>query len=473
MVFSSPIFLFVFLPVVFLLYKILPLQMKNYFLVLVSLVFYAWGEPVYIVLMIVSVLVNYVLARLIGDKAEARSGARMWVLICVVFNIGMLFVFKYSNFFINNVNDIFGTALMIPVIRLPIGISFYTFHSLSYVIDVYRGTFKPQKRFSNVLLYISFFPQLIAGPIVKYHDIALQIDSRSETAEKTVAGLKRFTIGLAKKLLLANTMGGVVDKIYGLMPSEINITVAWLAAITYALQIYFDFSGYSDMALGLAKLFGFDLKENFDYPYTADSIKTFWRKWHISLSTWFREYLYFPLGGNRKGLTRTAINLVIVFFCTGLWHGAQWTFVIWGFFHGLFIVLEKIGVIKPEKFKPKWLANVYTQLVVVIAFVLFRADTLQQGVGFIVKMFTGFSTNPGIQSFLSQTMTGPVIVFGIMALVGTTRLAKNTYNRVKDHKRTNAIVFECVSMAVTLCILGICILTMSSQTYNPFIYFRF
>jgi alginate O-acetyltransferase complex protein AlgI len=473
MVFSSPIFLFIYLPIVFMVYKVLPVRLKNYFLMVVSLFFYAWGEPLYIILMIVSVTVNYVLARLIGENAAERPRAKLWLLICVIYNIGMLFVFKYSNFFVDNVNGILGTSLLIPVIRLPIGISFYTFQAMSYVIDVYRGTTKPQKSLTNVLLYVSFFPQLIAGPIVIYYDIALQIENRIETVQKTVDGLKRFTVGLGKKLLLANAMGGVADQVYGLAPSEINIAVAWLGAITYALQIYFDFSGYSDMAIGMAHMFGFDLKENFNYPYMANSIKDFWRKWHISLSTWFKEYLYVPLGGNRKGMRRTAINLIIVFFCTGLWHGAQWTFVVWGFFHGLFIMLEKVGVIKPEKFKPKWLANVYTVFVAVIAFVIFRAETLTQGFDVVAKMFTGFTVTPAIQSFLSQTMTGPVIVFGILSLVGTTNLAKRGYLRLKDHTRINGTVFEAATMAATLMILSLCILTLASQTYNPFIYFRF
>jgi len=473
MVFSSPIFLFIFLPFVFIVYKTLPFALKNIFLTLVSLVFYAWGEPIFIVLMIVSVSMNYIMARLIGDKAEAKPSARTWLILSVIFNIGMLFVFKYSNFFIDNINGIFGTSLLIPVIRLPIGISFYTFQAMSYVIDVYRGVTRPQKNFVYVLLYISFFPQLIAGPIVIYSDIALQIEKRTETVEKTVAGLERFTIGLAKKLLLANTMGSVADQVFGLLPSEVNIPVAWLGAVAYSLQIYFDFSGYSDMAIGMAKLFGFDLKENFDYPYMARSIKSFWRKWHISLSTWFKEYLYIPLGGNRKGTLRTDFNLIVVFFLTGLWHGAQWTFVVWGFYHGLFILLEKTGLISPDKFKPKWLANAYALLVVVTAFVIFRADTLSQGFGMIAKMFTGFEMTPAMQGFLQETMTSPVIVFGILAVIGSTTIPKTIYLRLKTHRKTNGIVFDVISMAATLLILGLCILTLASQTYNPFIYFRF
>ena len=469
MVFSSPIFLLIFLPIVFLVYKILPKKAKNYVLIAASLFFYAWGEPIYILLMIGSVIVNYLLALLIGGRGKSK----LWLLLCVILNIGMLFVFKYANFFVGNVNSLFGISLMIPVIRLPIGISFFTFQAMSYVIDVYRGRNAPQKNFANVLLYISFFPQLIAGPIVKYHDIAQQIQTRAETHEKTVSGLQRFTVGLAKKLFIANTMGSVADKIFALEPMGINISVAWIGAIAYALQIYFDFSGYSDMAIGLAKIFGFDLKENFLYPYTANSIKTFWRKWHISLSTWFKEYLYIPLGGNRKGRFRTSINLVIVFFCTGLWHGAEWTFVVWGFIHGLLIMLERRGIIKPERFKPKWLGNVYTVLVAVVAFTIFRAATLKQGFSFIGKMFAGFGTSAQIQSLLHETLTASVIAFGAIAIIGATPLVKNLYHKMKNSGRINTNVLDIGAMVLTIAMLILSILSLASDTYNPFIYFRF
>ncbi len=471
MVFSSPVFLFLFLPTVFIIYKVLPKRVKNYLLIAASLFFYAWGEPVYILLMLASVTVNYVMARAIGAGMEKQRGAKVLLALCVVYNIGMLFVFKYANFFVGNVNGIFGISLVIPVIRLPIGISFYTFQAMSYVIDVYRGTNKAQKNFANVLLYISFFPQLIAGPIVKYHDIAQQIEVRTETAEKTAVGLKRFTAGLAKKLLIANAMGSVADSVFALAPGQVNVAVAWIGALTYSLQIYFDFSGYSDMAIGLAKLFGFEIKENFDYPYTAPSIKIFWRKWHISLSTWFKEYLYIPLGGNRKGTVRTSFNLIFVFFCTGLWHGAEWTFVVWGFFHGLFLILERVGAIRTDKF-PRPIASVYTLLIVVTAFTIFRANTLSQGFDFIAKMFTGFTTGPDIQSFISRTLTPQVIAIGALGIIGSTPIVKKAYVALK-HSRLNKTVLEAGSMIVTLALLVVCMLALSSQTYNPFIYFRF
>ncbi len=469
MVFSSPIFLFIFLTLVFLVYVILPKKAKNYILIAVSLIFYAWGEPVYILLMIGSVAMNYLLALLISYRPKSK----IWLVLCVMLNIGALFVFKYSNFFINNINSLFGLSILIPVIRLPIGISFFTFQAMSYVIDVYRGKNQAQKKFSNVMLYISFFPQLIAGPIVKYYDIAEQIQNRTESLDKIVAGLKRFTAGLAKKLLLANAMGYVADNVFALLPSETNILIAWIGAVTYALQIYFDFSGYSDMAIGLAKIFGFELKENFDYPYTAGSIRTFWRKWHISLSSWFKEYLYIPLGGSRKTPNRTLVNLIIVFFCTGLWHGAEWTFVVWGFFHGLFIILERAGVIKPEKFKPKWLGNVYTLLVVIVAFTIFRAETFSQSYILIGKMFTGFTSNFAITAFLRETITLSFTVFLVISIFASTPIAKNLYIRIKDSGKINSVLFESITMTITLAVLVLCIMILATETYNPFIYFRF
>lgn len=470
MVFSSTVFLFLFLPVVFIANKILPEKARNPLLTVASLFFYAWGEPIYVLLMIASVVINYVIARGIGARQEKNASAKTWITVCVILNIGMLFAFKYANFFVDNLNGILGLAIPSPNIRLPIGISFFTFQAMSYVIDVYRGTSKTQKNLGNVMLYISFFPQLIAGPIVKYHDIDLQIQQRTESPRMTAEGLKRFTVGLAKKIIIANAMGEVADKVFALSSPQVNIAVAWLGAIAYALQIYFDFSGYSDMALGLAKLFGFELLENFDYPYAAPSIKIFWRKWHISLSTWFKEYLYIPLGGNRKGELRTAVNLIIVFFCTGLWHGAEWTFVVWGMIHGVFLMLERLGAIKTERF-PRWLAHTYTVLIAVTAFTIFRAQTLPQGFDFIAKMFTGFTSNMQAQAFLAQTLSLKVVVLGAAGIIGSTPLLKNAYLALKRRQKGQAL--EIGSMAVTLALLFICMVALSGQSYNPFIYFRF
>ena len=384
MVFSSLEFLCIFLPAVFLLYTVIPVhKVRNGLLIAFSLVFYAYGEPVYVLLMILSSLVNYLCALWIG-KSEKQK--KLPLIIAIVFNLGTLVLFKYTGMFVTAFNSVTNLSVPVPDIILPIGISFYTFQALSYVIDVYRGEVGVQKNYFKVLLYISFFPQLIAGPIVKYRDIAEQIDNRSQSLEQIAQGLRRFVCGLAKKVLIANTMGQVADIIFAQSTSELGFLSAWLGAAAYLFQIYYDFCGYSDMAIGLGKMFGFTFKENFRYPYGARSVQDFWRRWHISLSTWFKEYLYIPLGGNRKGKARTALNRIIVFFFTGLWHGANWTFVLWGLWHGLFLLLEEY--LPFLKKLPKVLGHIYTMLVVLLGFVVFRADTIGYGFGYIGRMFS-------------------------------------------------------------------------------------
>ena len=338
MVFSSMVFMCIFLPVVFILHCILPgIRLKNALLLLASVLFYAYGEPVYIILLFVSTLLNYFCACLI----ESSKYKKVILTLAVICNLGILIVFKYTDFILGTVNTLTGLHLPLPQIRMPIGISFFTFQAMSYVIDVYRGTTKAQKNYAKVLLYISFFPQLIAGPIVKYHDIAQEIDNRTQSLEGVSLGIRRFSAGLCKKVLISNTMGLVADQLFGASAGNINAAGAWLGAISYMLQIYFDFSGYSDMAIGLGWMFGFHFKENFNYPYISGSIREFWRRWHISLSGWFLEYLYIPLGGNRKGKFRTVVNKMIVFLCTGIWHGAAVNFLFWGIYHGCFLMLEE------------------------------------------------------------------------------------------------------------------------------------
>ncbi len=338
------VFLWIFLPAVLAGYFLCPRPAKNLLLVFFSLLFYAWGEPKYITLMILSVTVNYVSGRLIGALPDRK---KLVLFLCVAVNLLLLGYFKYFNFIIQSANSVLGWLwdagpIAARSIALPIGISFYTFQALSYVIDVYRGEVKVQKNYIHMLLYVSFFPQLIAGPIVKYHDIDRQIENRTVTADKFAYGVYRFSCGMGKKVLLSNAFAEVVDKVYSYELSEVSAPLLWLAALLYMLQIYFDFSGYSDMAIGLGKMFGFDFQENFNLPYISTSVKEFWRRWHISLSSWFRDYLYIPLGGNRKGTMKTYRNLLIVFFLTGMWHGAGWTFIIWGLFHGLFQILERL-----------------------------------------------------------------------------------------------------------------------------------
>lgn len=467
MVFSSLVFISVFLPVVFILYTvILGRKLKNVLLIIASLLFYAYGEPVYVLVMICSVIFNYIFGLFSTDKNKYN---KIVLIIAIIFNLGALAVFKYLGFFVSSLNDIIGSSIPIPNIELPIGISFFTFQALSYVIDVYRGEVSPQKNLGKVMLYISFFPQLIAGPIIKYHDIEKQIDNRQQTIDLVVNGFRRFIVGLSKKVLIANTMATVVDSIYSTNQSEVNILTAWVGAIGYIMQIYFDFSGYSDMAIGLGKMFGFEFKENFNYPYISTSVKEFWRRWHISLSTWFKEYLYIPLGGNRKGKGRTCLNKIIVFFCTGLWHGANWTFVIWGLYHGIFLLIESYI---PKIKIPKFLKHIYLLLVVIVGFVIFRADNITQGIFMIEKMFTGFDFSSLSMSVFVEQMTPLFITSLIVAIVASLPL-KNFVNSIISKSEKTMIVYNSALYVISFGLLALCMLNLSSGSYNPFIYFRF
>lgn len=467
MVFSSLVFISVFLPVVFILYTvILGRKLKNVLLIIASLLFYAYGEPVYVLVMICSVIFNYIFGLFSTDKNKYN---KIVLIIAIIFNLGALAVFKYLGFFVSSLNDIIGFSIPIPNIELPIGISFFTFQALSYVIDVYRGEVSPQKNLGKVMLYISFFPQLIAGPIIKYHDIEKQIDNRQQTIDLVVNGFRRFIVGLSKKVLIANTMATVVDSIYSTNQSEVNILTAWVGAIGYTMQIYFDFSGYSDMAIGLGKMFGFEFKENFNYPYISTSVKEFWRRWHISLSTWFKEYLYIPLGGNRKGKGRTCLNKIIVFFCTGLWHGANWTFVIWGLYHGIFLLIESYI---PKTKIPKFIKHFYLLLVVTIGFVIFRADDISQGIFMIEKMFTGFEFSSTSMSLFVGQMTPLYITTLLVAIIASLPF-KNLVNSIVSKNEKTMKVYNSALYVLSFGLLALCMLNLSSGSYNPFIYFRF
>ena len=464
MVFSSMVFMCVFLPAVFVLHCILPgIRAKNALLLLASVIFYAYGEPVYIILLFISTLLNYFCACGIDRFQNHRKGILVLAVIC---NLGILIVFKYTDFILGMVNSVTGLHLPLPQIRMPIGISFFTFQAMSYVIDVYRETTRAQKNYAKVLLYISFFPQLIAGPIVKYHDVAAEIDQRTVTLDGVALGIRRFSAGLCKKVLLANTLGLVADNLFGASAGSINGAGAWLGAISYMLQIYFDFSGYSDMAIGLGWMFGFHFKENFNYPYISGTIREFWRRWHMSLSGWFLEYLYIPLGGNRKGTFRTVVNKMIVFLCTGIWHGAAVNFLFWGVYHGFFLMLEEyipwIG--KKGSAVKSFFQHVYALLVVCIGFVFFRAETMAQGCFWVRKMFTGFGWNAGAMSFALQQMTPVFLVTLAGALIACCPVKK----LISEKKWYGPVAYVC-----SLTGLVICILSLASGTYNPFIYFRF
>ena len=467
MVFSSVIFLFVFFPITFLVYTITKsLKLKNIILALASLVFYAIGEPVAVLIMLISVAVNYFLAIAISREKAKRAA----LVASVIYNLGILFVFKYLNFTTQILDGVFGSHLQTHIL-LPVGISFFTFQIMSYVIDVYRGVTKPQRSFLSVLLYISFFPQLIAGPIVKYHDIEKQLAARTQTADKVYWGIKRFSRGLAKKVLIADILAVFVDYVYSLDMSEmksVSALTALAAGVGYTLQIYFDFSGYSDMAIGMASMFGFRLKENFNYPYTASSIKEFWRRWHISLSTWFKEYVYIPLGGNRKGTARTYLNKCIVFLLTGIWHGANFTFLLWGVIHGFFITLEDFIKLPKNKFT-KALAHIYTLAVVCLAFMIFRADSVTQAFTLIGRLFTGWgNTNSAVNSVFQSYFTPVTIIAFVLALVFSAPVLPKAAERVKNKKA--------LEYAEGICCLALLIVSavfLISNGYSPNIYNQF
>lgn len=400
-------------------------------------------------------------------KARAR---KLILAFAVVINLSFLGIFKYADMVVENLDALLSLSLPKPEIALPIGISFYTFQALSYIIDVYRGQVTAQRSYPRVLLYISFFPQLIAGPIVKYHDIEQQLTERHATSNDIACGLRRFCVGLGKKVLIANTMGVTVDALFSAPDSSINIAVAWLAAIAYVLQIYFDFSGYSDMAIGMARIFGFHFKENFNYPYASTSIKEFWRRWHISLSTWFKEYLYIPLGGNRCGRIRTVSNKLIVFFLCGLWHGAAWTFVVWGLIHGFFLLLEEY---LPIRKLPKALGWIYTMMVVTVAFVLFRADTFAQGWLFISQMFTGFHFEYAC-SQLALAQLNPVFICTLfISFVAALPVKQLLKEKILLQPARAISTARSASFAGAFIALFLSMLALSSGSYNPFIYFRF
>lgn len=462
MVFSSLVFLWLFLPVTVIGNFLIKDKYRNVFLLLASLFFYSWGEPIYIFLMLFSILINWMLGLIMEKYAFFKK-----VILCmaVLANLIPLGYFKYFNFFVDTINNCLNTEIQIREIALPIGISFYTFQALSYIIDLYYGKYKAQKNIINMALYISFFPQLIAGPIVKYNDINEQIKARTVDASKTAEGIRRFIYGLSKKVLVANVLAKSVDAIYALEYPDVTCKLAWLAAIFYTLQIYYDFSGYSDMAIGLGKIFGFDIKENFQYPYISRSVREFWQRWHISLSSWFKEYLYIPLGGNRNGKIKTYINLIIVFLVTGLWHGAGCNFILWGLYHGFFSIIERIGF---KKFleRHKIFSHIYMLLVVNFGWVLFRAENVMKAAIFVKHMLMPWKyTNTYA---IWQLFIGNKVIFiAIIGIVGCGMMQK-MFSKF-DNKWKNSYI----EMVYCSILLVLCIASLASNTYNPFIYFRF
>lgn len=476
MVFSSVIFLFLFLPVVLGVYFLCPKQQaKNLWLIAASLLFYAFSGLWYVLLLLFSVLCNYIAGLFVSGRKPVLYAA-------VAVNLGILGVFKYLGFLAQTVNHLPGVSVPVPSIVLPVGISFFTFQGLSYVIDVYRNEQLKSTKFSDVLLYISLFPQLVAGPIVRYEDVAHEVRSRNHTWENLARGLRRFIIGLSKKLLIADVCGSVVAQVYGADASILDSRAAWLGAVCYLMQIYFDFSGYSDMAIGLGLCFGFHFRENFNYPYISSSIKEFWRRWHISLSTWFREYLYIPLGGNRKGTAKTYRNKLIVFFFTGLWHGANWTFIVWGLWHGFFIVAEDLvakltGKDRHSRNSKRRAAGIakhlYTLLVVLIGFVIFRADTMSQAVAMVAAMFSGVHATAQTGLLLAQCMTPLTLCALAAGVVFSTPVLPAILHRTDALTQNAQRAVRVLGGAVLLMLLVTDILHLSAASYVPFIYFQF
>lgn len=465
MVFSSMIFLWLFMPIVLIVYYVFgrsKIYIKNMILLLSSIFFYAWGEPVYIYLMILSIIFNYFFGLMINT-----SSRKLFLFLDIFCNLAVLSYFKYCNFLIGIINFLFQTNISDREIALPIGISFFTFQAMSYVIDVYREECPVEKNIFNVALYISFFPQLIAGPIIKYKDIGCQIKNRRETLDGIALGMRRFCYGLGKKVIISNALAEVVDKIAVMGIGNVNGSMAWIIVIFYSLQIYYDFSGYSDMAIGLGRIFGFDIPENFQYPYLSTSINEFWRKWHISLGTWFREYVYIPLGGNRKGSGRTYINLFIVFLLTGIWHGASWNFVFWGAYHGFFIIMERLGIDKILK-KSSVFSHVYTVCVFGIGWIFFRFTSMRQGFAYLKRIFVPWKYTYA-QYSIFEIVSHRAWMILILAIAGC-GIVQGIAAKYFDIQRFKAGKLDLIYCTV---IVWICFGLLAGNTYNPFIYFRF
>ena len=466
MVFSSTIFLCVYLPLVLLGYYICPKKGRNLFLLIVSLVFYAWGEPKYVFLMIFSILVNYIFGRLMDKHRENKKRLKLMLVLSVVIDIGLLSVFKYTDFIITNVNAIFGANFDLLNIALPIGISFYTFQAMSYTIDVYRDDVRVQKNLIDFGMYITMFPQLIAGPIVRYADVQDQLADRSVTTADFSEGVMRFVVGLGKKVLLANQMGAVWSDIYAL-GGDVSALMAWTGAIAYTFQIYFDFSGYSDMAIGLGRMFGFKFPENFRYPYQSVSITDFWRRWHITLSTWFKEYLYIPLGGNRRGLARQALNLLIVWSLTGFWHGAGWNFVMWGLYYFVILFIEKLFLLKALDKLPKFFRHVYALLLIIIGWVIFASDDVSVLLPYLGSMFGANGAIGGMDVYTLLTKA----VLLIICCIASTELPKKLFLSAAGAMNEKA-AFTLKSV-LTIALLALSMILLIGDSYNPFLYFRF
>ena len=468
MLFSSIVFLFTFLPAVMILYYLLPVRFRNVILLLASLVFYAWGEPVYLFLMLLSILFNYFSGLDIARNLQDKRAAKRSLVFNLIINLAVLGFFKYEGFVLDTLNGILPVHISYHALPLPIGISFYTFQILSYIIDVYRGNVKVQTNLPNFALYVTMFPQLIAGPIVQYADVDEQLASREVSWTKFGEGSMYFIRGLAKKVLLANTSGMIFTEVSGLAKGNIAVMTAWLGAFAYMFQIYFDFSGYSDMAIGLGKMLGFEFNMNFNYPYVSKSITEFWRRWHISLSSWFRDYVYIPLGGNRVSKIKHIRNHLIVWFLTGLWHGAAWNFVAWGLYYGIILIIEKY-ILSPVLDKlPSVVRHIYSIVLVVIGWVLFFSPSLGGAARYLGMMFGAGAHGVADRESLYLLTTN--LVLWIILIIGSTPLTDVRYQYMLRRKKWNTTLLNGIVYAV---LFILCIAYLVTETYNPFLYFRF
>lgn len=464
MVFSSLLFMFIYLPVVLAIYYIVPRRWRNLWLFVANLVFYGWGEPVYILLMLFSICINYFAGRLIDSNRENRKKAKAILIVDIVVNLAMLAFFKYFDLFAATLSRIPGVSIPALHLALPIGISFYTFQTMSYPIDVYRGDASIQRNFISFGTFVALFPQLIAGPIVRYKDIASQLDFRATGVDQFASGVRRFTVGLGKKVLIANNIGALWDIYAAKAPGELTVLGSWLGILAFSLQIYFDFSGYSDMAIGLGRMLGFEFLENFNYPYISKSVTEFWRRWHISLGTWFRDYVYIPLGGNRKGPWRQIFNLLVVWALTGFWHGANWTFLCWGLYYAVFLILEKLFLLKGLKRVPV-LATVYTLLVAVCGWVLFDLPSLSAAGAYYGAMF-GFAGGGAAAAADFFYLREYALVF-LVCILACTPLGKTLYEKLSGKAKA------WLTPVMIAAVLVLSTAYLVDATYNPFLYFRF
>lgn len=474
MVFSSLTFLLGFLPLVLIVYFAVPQTLKNAILFVFSLLFYAWGEPMYVGLMIFSTLLDYTCGR-VAEKYRGKRPAKAALIVSLCANLGLLGLFKYADFLIGTVNGIFGAGIPLLNLPLPVGISFYTFQTMSYTIDVYRGEIKAQKNIISFGAYVALFPQLIAGPIVRYQTIAEQIDSRTHSIDRFGKGVKRFVCGLGKKVLLANNIGLLWSTISAADPAGLSAVSAWLGIIAFALQIYFDFSGYSDMAIGLGTIFGFDFCENFNYPYISKSVTEFWRRWHISMGTWFRDYVYIPLGGNRRGLAIQLRNIAVVWLLTGFWHGASWNYVLWGLFYGTILVIEKLFLLKRLEKLPAAVQHVYALLCVAVRWVLFAFEDIGKVISFLGAMFgagAGFCDNSALYQLFSYAPL--LVICAFASLPAAKQIAKKIGGRLASMRGNSGKAVSCAAkfFGVTAIML-LSTAYLVSGSYNPFLYFRF